>query len=287
MSKNTFKTFSNEEIIAYYDQTENHYKNAYHLDESMAMHYGFWRKDTKNFQEALQHMNEEMAHMAQITASDYVLDAGCGVGGSAIFVAKHKGAKAKGITLSQLQVERATAYAKQHEVSHLVDFEAQDYTATKYADETFDVVWSLESIAYAPKGLIEEAYRVLKKGGRLIVGDCFQSRDDLTEHEEALKRKWLNPYAASDIESKETLTKILKETGFQTLHFRNITDHVRRTSMRIFLGSFVMGFFSWLYRIYNPKVRHFPRDHYKALYYQHITLRKKIWDYYLVYAEKP
>jgi tocopherol O-methyltransferase len=77
--------FTNQDIADYYDQTEIHYRRAWDLEASLAMHYGYWKEDTSSFRESLQHMNEALAHMADIKRDDKVLDAGCGVGGSSIF----------------------------------------------------------------------------------------------------------------------------------------------------------------------------------------------------------
>ena len=96
------KTFSNQDVANYYDHTAPHYRQFWRLDKSMALHYGFWKPGTKTFKESLENTNAELATLAQIDASDHVLDAGCGVGGSAIFLAKKVGCQATGITLCLL-----------------------------------------------------------------------------------------------------------------------------------------------------------------------------------------
>lgn len=75
-----------------------------------------------------------------------MLDAGCGVGGSSIFLASTLGCRVTGITLSEREVEQATDNAKQKGVAALVDFKAMNYCATNFPDTSFDVVWGCESI---------------------------------------------------------------------------------------------------------------------------------------------
>jgi len=123
-------TFSNTDIADYYDQTEIHYRRGWKLSENLALHYGYWDDKTSNLSEALQRMNERLAELGHITTSDYVLDSGCGVGGSSIFLARTIGCRTKGITLSAKQVESATRYAKGRQVDHLCTFEQKDYTQT-------------------------------------------------------------------------------------------------------------------------------------------------------------
>jgi cyclopropane fatty-acyl-phospholipid synthase-like methyltransferase len=76
------------DIIDYYHSTENAYKDSWDLDNSMAIHYGYWDEKVKSFQQSLLRMNEVMMGVAAIKSTDRVLDAGCGIGGSSIFLAE-------------------------------------------------------------------------------------------------------------------------------------------------------------------------------------------------------
>src|SRR5262249_58415583 len=97
--------------------------------------------------------------------------AGCGVGGSAVWLARTHAVEVVGVTLVASQVVRARRFAETSGVTGRVTFEQQDYTHTTFPDGTFDVVWAMESICHAPeKGLfVQEARRLLKPGGRLGV----------------------------------------------------------------------------------------------------------------------
>lgn len=76
------------------------------------MHYGFWDDKTKNRQQAILNENREVVRLGRIKKNMRILDAGCGVGGTAIYIAKHTGAKIWGITIDPNQVRLATFYAK-------------------------------------------------------------------------------------------------------------------------------------------------------------------------------
>ena len=95
------KEFSNKDIADYYDQTLNHYQQWWHLDQTLAVHYGFWEKDTKSFKDALINTNNYLMRMADVQKGERILDAGCGVGGSAIYLATERDAKVTGISLSK------------------------------------------------------------------------------------------------------------------------------------------------------------------------------------------
>ena len=55
------------------------------LNNSLAIHYGYWDEKVRSFPQSLLRMNEVMMEAARIKSTDKVLDAGCGVGGSSIF----------------------------------------------------------------------------------------------------------------------------------------------------------------------------------------------------------
>ena len=86
-------------VIQYFDKTFPIYKKYwYRNSESYALHYGFWEKDTKTFNESLINTNKFLANKLNIKSTDTVLDAGCGVAGSSIWIAKNFQAKVIGIT---------------------------------------------------------------------------------------------------------------------------------------------------------------------------------------------
>ena len=105
------KKFSSKDIEDYYDQTEVHYRMFWKLEKVMGLHYGIWTDKTKNITEAILNTNILLKEMGEIKASDKVLDAGCGIGGSSIFLAKSVGCSVTGISLSKKQVETATKLA--------------------------------------------------------------------------------------------------------------------------------------------------------------------------------
>jgi cyclopropane fatty-acyl-phospholipid synthase-like methyltransferase len=98
-------------IVDYYAASENAYKDSWDLNNSLAIHYGYWDERVKSFPQSLLRMNEVMMEAANIKSSDRVLDAGCGIGGSSIFLGEKMGCNVTGISLSERQINKAKELA--------------------------------------------------------------------------------------------------------------------------------------------------------------------------------
>src|SRR5689334_12923414 len=104
--------FSKNDIARYYDLSEVHYRRIWKLDKSRSLHYGYWDNSVKNFHEALLNVNKVLAEVAEIKEGENVLDAGCGVGGSSIWLATEKNCTVTGISLNENQINKAVVLAK-------------------------------------------------------------------------------------------------------------------------------------------------------------------------------
>ncbi|HBH46318.1 MAG: hypothetical protein A2445_00730 [Candidatus Jacksonbacteria bacterium RIFOXYC2_FULL_44_29] len=223
----------NQKIAEYYDVTLPYYKFFWSKDkERSAIHYGFWDSDTKSLNDALSNQNKFLADVAGINADDKVLDAGCGVGGSAIWLAKNKGARVVGITISQRQLQKAKKLADLHGVGDEVEFYLTDYTNTKFPNESFDVVWGIESICHAEvkKHFLQEAYRILKIGGRLIVADGFLLREPQSEREKKILQDFLDGFALLNLARVDQFKSAIESVGFTNIKFWDKTKEVEPSS---------------------------------------------------------
>ena len=72
--------------------------------ESLGFHFGIADESTESLVQSFVNTNAFLAERAGITSGTRVLDAGCGVGGSTIWLAGELGARATGITLVPRQV---------------------------------------------------------------------------------------------------------------------------------------------------------------------------------------
>jgi len=156
------------------------------------MHHGYYGPsggEIKDHQQAQVDMVDETLGWAGVdTPPAHVLDVGCGIGGSSRHIARKYGGTGVGITLSPKQVERANALSAAQDLGDRLSFQVADALDMPFADDTFDLVWSMESGEHMPdkRQFVSELARVCKPGGRIIiVAWCHR---DLEPKEESLNR---------------------------------------------------------------------------------------------------
>jgi cyclopropane fatty-acyl-phospholipid synthase-like methyltransferase len=279
--------FSKKDIERYYELSETHYRLHWNLEKSRSLHYGYWDDTTHNFHEALLNINNVIARHATITKHDVALDAGCGVGGSAIWMAKNIGCKVTGISLSKRQVSLATESAKKEKVDHLVTFLQKDYTATGFADNSFDVIWAIESVCYVKdkSEFLKEANRILKKGGRLVVVDIYKA--DVIEGRDAdWMRRLAHGWAIEEHTTKEKFSRQLSETGFKIIDIEDASRAIMPSVKRLYRAWFLGIIPAKVYLMLHPKATELAKKNVDTAWLQYKTLKKRLWKYLIFSAVK-
>ncbi|HEY9114884.1 MAG TPA: methyltransferase domain-containing protein [Bacteroidales bacterium] len=277
--------FSSGDVADYYDQTLNHYQKWWHLNDSLAVHYGFWKDETKSFVEALQNTNHFLAEMANIQEGIRILDAGCGVGGSAFYLAENHRAKVTGITLSEKQLAFANRKLTDLKLDNYVDFRLENYVQTSFPDNTFDLIWAIESITSAPDKaqFATESYRILKPGGKLIIADYFATakKDDPKNWLE----KWRQCWSMALFLEMDVYREIFEGQGLKFLKQENITKNIFPSALKMYRAYLLGALPSILYNAFHNTSR-FAKTHYKSGKYQYEALKAELWEYRVLLFEK-
>jgi cyclopropane fatty-acyl-phospholipid synthase-like methyltransferase len=279
-------TAHHQHVIEYFDQTHNDYRFLWGLDRHLGLHCGFFDAHRRH-DDAILHMNRVLSRIAGISHGVRVLDSGCGIGGSAVWLAEHLGASVVGVNINAKQVRHARRLAHRRRLEDRLQFHVADFCATSLADDSFDVVWALESACYAEDkcAFLAESHRLLKPGGRLIVADGFLRHEDLADDEQRIVTRWQRGWAIPGVASVEQFGRWLRATGFGTVGFRDVTRHVVPSSRRIYLASLLfypLGLvLHWVGLRTEIQTRGIASG-----YYQYQALRRGLGIYGIFLAEK-
>ncbi|GJM36131.1 MAG: delta(24)-sterol C-methyltransferase [Saprospiraceae bacterium] len=208
----------NQRIQQFYDHSTQLWLDTW----GEHMHHGYYgpkgdqRKDRLHAQVDLIHEVLKWGNIQQVYR---LLDAGCGVGGSARHLAQLYGAEALGVTLSPVQVERGRQYNVRAGLQERVGIRVQDVMTLQPADGPFDLIWSLESAEHVAdkKGLLALFYDLLQPGGKfLMVTWCHRPTPPvLSSSEQALLEKIYRWYHLPPMISIEHFNELATEVGFQ------------------------------------------------------------------------
>ncbi|MEK7996218.1 MAG: methyltransferase domain-containing protein [Planctomycetota bacterium] len=280
--------FTPENIARYYRATRWQYRALWTGKQSLALHYGYWDQAVKDHIQALDRMNEELARRANICAADYVLDAGCGWGGSCIWLVQKHGARTLGINIEPEQVQKAQEKARLFGVQDRTSFIVADYHRIPAAEGSFDVVWAMESFCHSDHKDVcaREAFRVLKPGGRLVLCDYFRASRRLAAPDEMLLRKWLGQWVVRDLATFGEFREHLLSAGFIDVNIDEATANIYPSSRRLYLTGVITGPLAILFRGVGLHTR-MAHGNWKSSILQYRALKRSTWRYGIFSGRRP
>ncbi len=112
---------------------------------------------------------EALLRRAQIDSGERVLDVGCGVGTTAIEIARRFGADVTAADISPLMLERAADNVHTADLGDRVTVDEADILELSYPDDSFDVVIAEAVTMFVDRErAASELARVTKPGGRVL-----------------------------------------------------------------------------------------------------------------------
>lgn len=277
-----------DDVVRYYEQTRFDYWAVWQTRENLAFHFGYYDDHVANHRQAVSNTNGVLADIAGVGPGDRVLDAGCGLGGSSLWLASHRRAEVVGITPVAHQVYKARQVAASRGLQDKACFEQADYTATPFSDASFDVVWALESLCHARHKLAfyREAFRLLRPGGRLVIAEYIRKSRALSADSEMRMREWLDGWSIPDLDTREEHLAAATAAGFAEVRLSDSTHLTRRSLRRLYKLACLATPVDWLlYALgLRSKTQH---GNVVASLRQYQLLRGDAWFYGILSGRKP
>lgn len=166
-----------------------------------------------------------------LNATTHALEVACGSGGTTVFMSQETGAQVMGIDINTDAVAAAIKRADQAGMSDQVAFRVVDASQPlPFAAERFDAIFCNDSINHLPDRLsvLNDWYRLLKPGGRLVYTDPIIMTGMMSSEEIAL-RSSIGFYLYTPIGENERLIKL---AGFELVRSENVSDRTTDIAKR-------------------------------------------------------
>jgi tocopherol O-methyltransferase len=170
------------------------------------IHHGYFIKPSDTKEIAQTRLISLLLEKSGLSAGSTVLDVGCGIGGTSRYLAREKGCKVTGVTISGRQVEIAIKLSTEEaspdnqgaeiltngsgEASHsdsiklgrlggsvrFIELDAEKM-GEYFRYEKFDCVWISEAMSHLPNKplFFQNAANLLNPGAKLVIADWFKS----------------------------------------------------------------------------------------------------------------
>jgi len=212
------------EVAEHYDELDVFYREIW----GEHVHHGLWRSGRETPEQATVALVQRVAELAGIVSGDRVCDIGSGYGATARWLKDHREARVTALTVTPAQHHFASMLnpCADNPVYLLRDWHENDLDA-----ESFDAAIAIESMSHMTdkKRALNEAARVLKRGGRLVM--CLwlagENPGRLTSRHllEPICREGRLPGLPTEVEYR----KWLADAGFDVQQFDDESRAVRRT----------------------------------------------------------
>jgi tocopherol O-methyltransferase len=243
-------------VVRHYTVLQDFYENIF---GGFNIHFPLWCANTTNAAEGALNSNRLLAEVSRLHAEQSVLDAGCGLGGPALWLAKNYGVHVTAISLAESNIRRCRQIAEQEKLDHLVEFHVLDFMQNPFQPNSFDAIWNLESFIYAlPKAdYIHNTYRILKPGG---IWACLDAFIDPTVNDKPARQMRFqrvnDGFALIDEhwESVSSLRLTLAQAGFDVIKWTDLTSCVLRAPRRPYLLALCRVALDFYTLVYSPEL---------------------------------
>lgn len=221
-------------VALHYDELDIFYREIW----GEHVHHGLWLTGRESSDQAAEQLVTMVAARAHVRAGTTVCDVGCGYGATARMLARDFGAVVTGLTISKAQYEFAQSWQHRRPDGEPCGIWASrasyllcDWLENELPAASFDIVIAVESLEHmADKQVFfEQAHRVLKPGGRIVVCAWLACEKpwkiEVRHLLEPICREGKLPGLGSELEYRRSFA----EAGLRIERFEELAASVKKT----------------------------------------------------------
>ncbi len=214
-----------ENIHRHYDIGNEFYRLW--LDRELVYTCAYFPSPDMTLEDAQLAKMELVCRKLQLRRGDRVVEAGCGWGSLALYMARHYGARVKAFNISREQIDHARDRAARERLTHLVEFIDDDYRSIAGRFDAFVSVGMLEHVGreyYKELGAIIDRSLDAQHGRGLL---HFIGRSQPLPLNAWIRRR-IFPGAYAPV-LREAIGEVLEPWGLTVLDVENLRLHYART----------------------------------------------------------
>ena len=223
---------SAQQIAQYYDRNTARFLSLGGSGDVAAIHRAIWAPGVTTQAQAFGFLNQLVANALQpALPADAdrakVLDLGCGVGGTATWVAQALDVHVTGVTLSPAQVQLAQQRAEALGLASRVNFALGSFSAMPELPASHGA-YAIESFVHADDaaGFFAMAARQLLPGARLVLCDDFLNPPHTAEANACVAR-FRRGWHLNTLLSEEDTCALAQSAGFRLVEVQDLSAHLR------------------------------------------------------------
>lgn len=238
----------------YYDRNTPRFLRFGHGGANRAIRRAVWGPSARDRGEAIDYVNALiLGELGRIDAG-FVMDLGCGVGGSIAYLSHRHPARYLGATISGVQVRIGSRFLRDESIPD-AKIVGSDFTSDDFVEslpEKADCALAVESLLHVAdlKQRMDSVARLVRPGGRLVVCDDMISRSaagrDRTSREERLLREFRVGWHAVGLTPVDQFFESARAAGLLLLESRDLTPYLELDRTRDLAARAMLRAFRWL-----------------------------------------
>lgn len=192
-------------------------------------------KDGTYKEDDLLHHAKAINKIIKDTNARKVLELATGRGGNVTWLAREN----SNVSFTGLDSSKAQLKFTEKSALHLSNYNVvlgDFHNLNDFEDESFDIVFIIEALCHSndTKKVLEEVYRILKKGGLFMVYDGYREKknEDMTNSELLAARLLETGVAVEHFENYDEFVKFATEKGLSLESEEDLSDSVVPTMQR-------------------------------------------------------
>jgi SAM-dependent methyltransferase len=176
------------------------------------INYGYWEPGVDNGKDAGDRLMEKLLDGIPLKHGN-ILDVACGKGETSKYLLKHyQPQNITGINISGKQLESCRRNVPEATFKHM------DAVNMEFEGGGFDAVICVEAAFHfnTRQRFLEEALRVLRPGGYLVLSDILRSRNVIEYHQRTV--------AANHLDSIDDYQSMMEDVGFDSVSIQDATE---------------------------------------------------------------